>query len=239
MPQQVAVNQPKGRANGKPANELINLATPMFQMMMRIRARMMAPSDEMRRTLERLIKELEEKGAKRGYKERQLQDAKFALTALIDETVLAGGGAMREQWERYPLQLEYFKEALAGNKFFERLDGLMKEGASEVDVVEVYYLCLLLGFKGKYDVFLEDQLPAMTNGVAEYLRKAGRLRVRTLSPHALLNDQPAPPPPEPEFPRWIKLALVAAVGVVSGAYLLLNWSLLSTLDTAMRESLLK
>ncbi|HKX27525.1 MAG TPA: type IVB secretion system protein IcmH/DotU [Blastocatellia bacterium] len=226
------------RVRHQPANELVNLATPMFQLVMRIRARMTAPSDEMRRTLERLIKELEEKGAQRGYKERQLHDAKFALTALIDETVLAGGGAMREQWERYPLQLEYFKEALAGNKFFERLDGLMKEGAPQADVIEIYYLCLLLGFKGKYDVFLEDQLPAMIGQVAEHLRKAGRLRPLALAPHALLNDQP-PPPMEAALPRWIKLAAVASVGIVIFAYLVLNWSLLSTLDTALRESLLK
>ena len=235
MQPQVAVNRP----SGKSPNELIHLATPLFQLMMRIKAQLIAPSDEMRRTVESLLKTFEEKGSRRGYKERQLQDAKFALTAFVDETVLAGGFPLREEWERYPLQLEYFKEALAGNKFFDRLDVLLKEGAPEADVIEVYYLCLLLGFKGKYDVFLEDQLPAVIAHVAEQLRKAGRLRERALSPHGLLNDQPAPPSPEPELPRWVKLAAVSAVGIVIFAYLVFNWSLLSTLEAAMRESLLK
>src|SRR5262245_26077062 len=151
-------------------NELINLGTPLFQLMMKIKARAITPSNEMRRAIGELVKTLEEKGAQRGYRERQLQDAKFALTAFVDETVLAGGFPLREEWERYPMQLEYFKEALAGNKFFERLDWLLKQGESEADVVEVYYLCLLFGFKGKYDVFLEDQLPAVVSNVAEHLR---------------------------------------------------------------------
>src|SRR5262245_50964647 len=228
MQNPAVINRPRHQ----PANELIKLATPMFQLVMRIRARMTAPSDELRRTLERLIKELEEKGTRCGYQERQMLDAKFALTALIDETVLAGGGEMRETWERYPLQLEYFKEALAGNKFFERLEGLIKEGPPQADVVEFYYLCLLLGFKGKYDVFLEEQLPGVIDHVAEHLRKTGRLRPLALSPHALLNDQP-PPPPEAELPSWIKLTALASVGIAIFAYLVLNWSLLSTLETAM------
>src|SRR5262245_9905366 len=218
-------------------NELINLGTPLFQLMMKIKARAITPSNEMRRAIGEMVKTLEEKGARRGYKERQMQDAKFALAAFVDETVLAGGFPLREAWERYPLQLEYFKEALAGNKYFERLEGLIKQG--ETDLVEIYYLCLLLGFKGKYSVFLEEQLPGVINATAEYLRGAGRLRARLLSPHGLLNDQPEPPPPEPELPRWLKLSALAAVAVMIFAYLVLNWSLLSTLEGVMKESLLK
>lgn len=225
------------RASLQTDNALIDLATPLLRMMMKIRAGLAAPSNEMRHQIDGLFKKFEERGAQSGYKERQLLDAKFALAAFVDETVLAGGFPLREAWERYPLQLEYFKEALAGNKYFERLEGLIKQG--EPDVVEVYFLCLLLGFKGKYSVFLEDQLPGVISAAAGYLRSAGRLRPRELSPHGLLNDQPAPPSPEPELPRWLKLSVLAAVAVLVFAYLGLNWSLLSTLESVMKESLLK
>lgn len=226
------------RANTKSANVLIDLATPLLRLMMKIKAGLAAPSSELRHQIDGLFKRFEERGSQSGYKERQLQDAKFALAAFVDETVLAGGfPPLREAWERYPLQLEYFKEALAGNKYFERLEGLIKQG--EVDVIEVYYLCLLFGFKGKYSVFLEDQLPGVINAAAEFLRGAGRLRPGALSPHGLLNDQPEPPPPEPELPRWIKLSALAAAAVMVFSYLILNWSLLSTLENAMRESLLR
>jgi type VI secretion system protein ImpK len=225
------------RANTKSENGLIDPASPLFRMMMKIKAGLITPSDELRHKIDGLFKKFEERGANSGYKESQLQDAKFALAAFVDETVLAGGFPLREEWERYPLQLEYFKEALAGNKFFERLAWLMKQG--ETDVVEVYYICLLLGFKGKYTVFLEDQLPAVINTTAEYLQGAGRLQKSVLSPHGLLNDQPEPPPPEPEMPRWAKWSAIAAAGVMTFAYLILNSSLLSTLEDVMKESLLK
>lgn len=231
--------QDPSRIQARSNNELVNLATPLLQLMLRVKAGIVAPSGEMRHAIESMLKNLEEQGAKRGYKEQQLQNAKFALVALVDETVLAGGFTLRDDWALNPMQLQYFKEALAGNKFYERLDGLLREVESEADVAEIYYLCLLLGFKGKYAVFLEDQLPGVINHVAEHLRRAGRLRAGALSPHGLLNDQPDPPPPAPELPRWIKLGAAASVGVVALAYLLLNWSLISTLTGAMRESLLK
>jgi type VI secretion system protein ImpK len=225
------------RANMKSDNGLIDPASTLFRLMMKIKAGVLTPSNEMRYKIDSIFKKFEERGAMSGYKERQLHDAKFALAAFVDETVLAGGFPLREEWERYPLQLEYFKEALAGNKFFDRLEGLIKQG--ETDVVEVYYICLLLGFKGRYNVFLEDQLPSVINSTAEYLRAAGRIRTRVLSPHGLLNDQPEPPPPEPELPRWAKWSAIAAAGVLAFAYLILNLSLSSTLESAMRESLLK
>jgi type VI secretion system protein ImpK len=225
------------RANTRSENGLVDPAAPLLRMMMKIKAGLVTPSNEMRHKIYGLFKKLEERGTNSGYKESQLQDAKFALAAFIDEMVLAGGFPLREEWERYPLQLEYFREALAGNKFFERLDLLIKQ--DETDVVEIYYLCLLLGFKGRYHVFLEDQLPGVINTTADYLQGAGRLRTRALSPHGLLNDQPGPPPPEPEIPRWVKWSAMAAAGVMASAYLILNWSLLSTLEGVMKESLLK
>ena len=43
-------------------------------------------------------------------------------------------------------------------KFFERLDNLLARPEIEgADVVEVYYLCLLLGFKGKYNFYLLEE----------------------------------------------------------------------------------
>src|SRR5262249_37362208 len=147
-----------------------------------LKSGVVAPSsEELRQSVDAMLRQIEQAGASRGYKEIQLLNTKFALAAFVDESVL--GGPMKEGWEKYPLQLEYFHEALAGTKFFDRLESLLKRAETEVDVVEVYYLCLLLGFKGKYDVFLEDQLPGEINKVAERLRQVGRLRGGALSPH--------------------------------------------------------
>jgi type VI secretion system protein ImpK len=220
----------------KSENELIDLAAPVFQLVMSLKSGgATPPGEELRRTIDAMLRQIEQVGAGRGYKEEQLQNAKFALAAFVDEAVLSG--PRKEEWEKYPLQLEYFREALAGTKFFERLETLLKRAETEADVVEIYYLCLLLGFKGKYDVFLEDQLPGEINKVTERLRQVGRLRGGALSPHWKVTDQPEPPPPEPELPRWVIWTAVGSLGMVALVYTVLNWILITDINDFMRSML--
>jgi type VI secretion system protein ImpK len=57
------------------------------------------------------------------------------------------------------LQRRYYQIADAGELFFDRLNAV---GPHQRDVREVYYLCLAMGFKGRYihpgDDYLLDQL---------------------------------------------------------------------------------
>jgi type VI secretion system protein ImpK len=225
------------RNRPKSENELIDLATPVFQLVMRVRAGAITQSsDELRRSVDTMLQQMEQAGPGRGYKEDQLQNAKFALAAFVDEAVLAT--SLKPEWELLPLQYKYFHEALAGTKYFDRLDSLLKRVETEADVVEIYYLCLLLGFKGKFDVFLEDQLPGEINKVAERLRQAGRLRAGVLSPHWKATDQPEPPPPAPELPRWVIWTAAGSIGLVVFVYTILNWVLISSVND-FKQSLLK
>src|SRR3990167_4775723 len=75
--------------------------------------------------------------------------AKFAFTALVDELAMSPTLGLRDQWERRPLQLELFGEQLAGEKFFEHLETLRGQGAARIPVLEVFHMCLLLGFQGR------------------------------------------------------------------------------------------
>lgn len=85
--------------------------------------------------------------------------AKFAVLAWIDETFLGIQWPGRDKWQREQLQRLYFGTTKAGEEFFERLNTL---GVEQRDVREVYYLCLALGFSGRYlhedDRFLLNQL---------------------------------------------------------------------------------
>jgi type VI secretion system protein ImpK len=154
----------------------------------------------------------------------------------VDEAILAT--PLKPEWELLPLQYNYFSEALAGTRFFDRLDNLLKRAEAEADVVEIYYLCLLLGCKGKYDVFLEDQLPGVIDNVAVRLRQAGRLREGVLSPHWKVTDQPEPPPPAPELPRWVIWTAAGALGFVALLFTILNWALIFGVND-FKQKLLK
>jgi type VI secretion system protein ImpK len=153
--------------------------------------------------------------------------------------VLIADFPLREEWEKYPLQLEYVGEHLAGLTFFERLEAIMKNSESEadIDVVEVCYVCLLLGYKGKYNIYYEEQLKSVIENIADFLRRAGRLQMCSLSPHWKVTDQPEPVK-DAGLPRWMKVGGAVGLGVVILIYVLLNFLLIGELNTA-KEQLLR
>jgi type VI secretion system protein ImpK len=216
-------------------NDLMGLVTPVLEEILRVKAGLTTPSIDLRRTVDGLLKEVEERGDRLGYKERQLQTAKFALAAFVDETVLIADFPLREEWEEYPLQLGYVGEHLAGLTFFELTRSA--ESEADIDVIEVCYLCLLLGYKGKYNIYYEEKLRGVIEEVADFLRRANRLRGGALSPHSKATDQPALPS-DSGLPRWARVSGSVAVGLVIFIYVVLSFLLISELNH-VKEQLLR
>ena len=86
------------------------------------------------------------------------------------------------------------------------------------DAVEIYYFCMLLGFKGRYAIYEQDKLLSIMQATANALVKAGKIKPVELSPHWLANDQPAPPERR-GMPTWAKLSAAALVGLAFIIYL--------------------
>lgn len=87
-----------------------------------------------------------------GYAPEDARLGAFAVVALLDESVLNSTQPALAGWARRPLQDELFGEHLAGERFFQHLDGLLARPDSPplADVLEVFGLTLLLGFRGRY-----------------------------------------------------------------------------------------
>jgi len=82
--------------------------------------------------------------------EKVIRFSKYALAAYVDECVLSSEWSGKIQWKQSPLQLQFFNEHLAGEHFFDRLLYLRKSLSKYIDVLEIYYVCLTLGFEGRY-----------------------------------------------------------------------------------------
>lgn len=225
-----------GRRRGRPGGDLIDLAAPVLELVLKLRAETVAPSSSLRPTVQALLQEIEQRGATLRHPEAKIKAVKFALAAFVDETVLITSSPLREEWEKFPLQLEHFGEHLAGVKFFERLDEQLKQIEANGDVVEVYYLCMLLGFKGKYKIYMEDQLQDVINKTAVQLKRVGRLQETELSPHWKVLDQPEPPK-DPRLPLWAKIAGAAGFLIVAFIYLVLILLIKSEVRTATEQLL--
>jgi type VI secretion system protein ImpK len=112
---------------------------------------------------------------KAGMAQEDAEDIRYALVALVDETVLGRGGALRDMWLPRTLQLRFFNENIAGEAFFQRLQKLRGD-RNRVPVLRVYYLCLLFGFAGKYKVRGgEVELADLIDEVRAELKRAGEL----------------------------------------------------------------
>lgn len=73
--------------------------------------------------------------------------ALFPVVAWADEALLSLDWAGSREWPRRLLQKRYFNLSTAGIEFFKRLDQLGRDAAA---LKEVYFVCLCLGFQGRY-----------------------------------------------------------------------------------------
>ncbi len=160
--------------------------------------------------------------------------AKFAFCALVDELVLRAGSGFpgRDDWKRKPLQLEMFGEQLAGERFFEHLARLeQSHGAERLQVLEVFHMCLLLGFQGRFGQDGSEQLGLLA-------RRLGDDLVRRRGRRAPFAPNWAPPAGSvvqrlrTEVPLWVVLSAFALVGLLG--YLALNRQLAHQVDDRLK-----
>lgn len=201
-------------------NDLVTFAGPVFDLILRLKAGIVAPSNELRPQVAALLLDFEKRAERYRFNHKIVQVSKFALASFVDETVLTNNFPLRDEWEKNPLQLEYFGEQLAGNKFFDKLQAMLKQIETTQDAVEIYYVCMLLGFKGRYGVYEQEKLLAIMQTTANALVKVGKIKPVELSPHWLADDQPAPPEKR-GMPVWAKISAAGGLGLAFVIYLVM------------------
>ncbi len=103
--------------------------------------------------------------------EADMNDVKYALAAFADEVIYHSSWPGRTQWLNNPLQLQFFQENTAGDGFFLRLDALHAARGRD-HVTQVYFLCLALGFQGKFRLGQQEGLSAVVEGVGNHVALA-------------------------------------------------------------------
>ncbi|MGI8741992.1 MAG: DotU family type IV/VI secretion system protein [Bryobacteraceae bacterium] len=168
-------------------------------------------SDSFRTKMKSALDEIGRAAAQRGYTAEHVKEANFAIIAFLDEAVLTSNDGGRTQWARKTLQEEMFNQRSAGELFFQHLDQLRahRDSPQLAQVLEVYYLCLLLGYEGKYAVGSKAELHLLMDNLRERVERISG-RVVEFSPDAQLPPQsPAPVHVDP-LPRRIRILALAA-----------------------------
>jgi|SRR5581483_2119676 len=125
-----------------------------------------------------------------GYPPEDVKSATFAAVAFLDESVLNSQNPAFTDWLRKPLQEELFGTHVAGEVFYQNLQQLLvrTDSADLADVLEVYYLCLLLGFGGRYGGGHRGELKQVMDATADKIRRI-RGRSGPLAPAAMLPEE--------------------------------------------------
>lgn len=143
----------------------------------------------------------------------QIHAAKYAFCATVDEFVLSAPEfTIRSEWERRPLQLTLFGDQLAGENFFNMLEVERAHGAARIQTLEVFYMCLLLGFQGKYAIDGTEKLAYLTARVGDEIANARGKRT-PFAPHWPLPDLISHSLKR-EAPQWVVAALFALIGLL-------------------------
>ena len=166
-------------------NPLVTAAAPLLSLIYKLKT---SPAhndiDGLRQQVEQEISTFETR-ATPGTDKETVYAARYCLCCVIDESVLNTPWGNRSNWSNHSLLIHFHQESSGGEKFFVILERLMKDPGHHIEILELMYLCLSMGFEGKYQVQEAGQraLEQIRESLYQLIRnQRGEFR-RELSPH--------------------------------------------------------
>ncbi|GLX91196.1 type IVB secretion system protein IcmH/DotU [Pseudomonas weihenstephanensis] len=98
------------------------------------------------------LKVFEVRALHNGAESSQVMAARYVLCTVVDEAVVTTTWGNESEWSQMSLLSSFHNETFGGEKVFQLLDRLSKNPVKHLPMLELMYLCLSLGFEGKYRV---------------------------------------------------------------------------------------
>jgi len=166
---------------------------------------------ELRERLKKLLKSWEQDCRRADIPQKDINIAKFALAAFIDETLSNSNWSEKETWTAAPLQAELFNRGDAGKEFFVLLEQLRQRRKVHPGLLEVFYLCLALGFEGQHQDEPRE-LQTLIEEVQQEITVAAGTPVM-ISPHGRPQEQ-GPRARRPGLSLWVIGGAALVLGLV-------------------------
>lgn len=130
-------------------NPLVEAANPLLAAVPQIRHALRHPdANGLRARLREQIDGFERSARASGQPEDRVFVARYALCALLDDS--AAATPWGRDWTKDGLVAELHGEASGAEKFFALLEQMSADPAGYFELLEFFYVCLALGFEGKY-----------------------------------------------------------------------------------------
>jgi type VI secretion system protein ImpK len=159
---------PLGEWFASGTNPLLQAAVPLLVLAGRLRGQISnADVESLRRQAIQEIRGFEDRARRVEVPAEDVLAARYALCTAIDEAVLNTPWGAQSDWSGHSLLVTFHREAAGGEKFFQILERVSKEPQRYLALLELLYVCLALGFEGKYR--LDDRGAARLAEVRESL----------------------------------------------------------------------
>lgn len=194
-------------------NPLVNAASTLIAVFEKTRQSMSHPDVAgLHQRLANEIRDFEVRAREQGVRQEVVLSARYLMCTILDEAVLNTPWGSDSAWGQRSLLAVFHSETSGGEKCFLVLDRMRQNPAENLDILELFYICLSLGFEGKYRMVDRgrDQLDQIREELFSTIRRHRGEYERGLSPRwqGLGNTRNA----LTEYvPMWVAASVVAAV----------------------------
>ena len=179
------VRQYRLSLRGHSLNSMIDAATPLLGMAMRLKGmeNLQLPEYLFSQVVTD-IQAVEQLLQEQGYEPGVIISFRYVLCTFIDEVALGNGWSNKNEWIKQSLLVHFHNETWGGEKVFILLERLIREPNRYQDLLEFMYLCFSLGFRGRYKV--STQHPQLQTEFEHIFRRLHHII------HQLRGDAPFP-----------------------------------------------
>ncbi len=212
-PERFEPRGPGPMVTGTGVNPLVATASPLLTLVATLqKTERLADPMGLRAQIVRQMRELGVNTQHTRQTPETLKAASYCMCTAIDEAVLRTPWGANSEWRKLSLLRELHGDAWGGEKFFEILQSRMQDPGPNIDLLELLYICIALGFQGKY-VMLDDgktKLERKAEELYDLIRRQRGDTERDLSPH-WENEEEARINLDHPVPIWVVAAVAIAL----------------------------
>ncbi len=206
-------------------NPLIVAAAPLLQLLARLRNTNSQPdAADLRERAMREVRAFDTAARDAGVPIDHVRTANYALCASIDDVVLNTPWGSTGVWDSRSLVSAFHQEVRSGERFFQLLGQVKDNPGTFLPVLELMYMCLSLGFMGRYRVSPRGpaELEKMREDLYAVIMRQRAPAEAALSPR--WEGVAAPyKPSRASLPVWV--VGVAGIAVLAGLFTWFSGSL--------------
>ncbi|GAA0889439.1 type IVB secretion system protein IcmH/DotU [Rhodanobacter soli] len=200
-------------------NALVQAASPLLLLAVQLRNSVSQPdATHLREQVIAQVRQFESNAQAAGIAAQTITAARYVLCSTLDESVMNTPWGQQSGWAAKTLLVVFHGESYGGEKFFIILDRLCADFSRHIDLIELMYICLALGFGGRYQIEADGRakLADIQEELYRRIKSQRPPAAEELAPHWKgLEDRRNP------LVRYVPLWVIVAAGacLLLGAFL--------------------